>query len=210
MSTHARTERLALCETFLQTGPDAPTLCEGWNSSDLAAHLVLRERRPDAQAGLYIPGLSAHTTAVQGELAAQPWDELVEQVRSGPPAWNPARWRVLDEATNTAEFFVHHEDVRRAQPDWKPRVLHPDFEQALWKACGLAGKLALRSCDVGVELVAPAHGRATGKRGHPSVRVEGPPAELLLFVFGRRDVAQVDLDGPNDAIERLRASSSGF
>src|SRR6478735_3353867 len=180
MSNHARTERLALCETFLQTGPDAPTLCEGWTTSDLAAHLVLRERRPDAQVGAYLPGLSGHTTAVQAELAAQPWDELVEQVRVGPPVWNPTRWSVLDEATNTAEFFVHHEDVRRAQPGWQPRVLHPDLEQALWKACGMAGKLALRRADVGVELVAPAHGRATGKRGHPSVRVEGPPAELLL------------------------------
>ena len=37
---------------FDETGPDGPTLCEGWQTRDLAAHLVLRERRPDAAAGV--------------------------------------------------------------------------------------------------------------------------------------------------------------
>jgi uncharacterized protein (TIGR03085 family) len=210
MSNHARTERAALCETFLRTGPSAPTLCEGWDTSDLAAHLVLRESRPDAQVGVYLPPLAGHTATVQQQLAAQPWEQLVAQVRNGPPLWNPMRWAVLDEATNTAEFFVHHEDVRRAQPDWEPRILHPDLEAALWRVCGLTGRLSMRRAGVGVELVAPGLGRTTVKRGHPSVRVEGPPAELLLFCFGRQEVAQVSLDGPNEAIETLQRAPSGI
>ena len=109
-----------------------------------------------------------------------------------------------------AEFFVHHEDVRRAQPEWEPRTLHPDLERALWRACGMSARLGLRKAGVGVELVAPGLGRVTVKRGHPSVRVEGPPAELLLFSFGRRDVAQVSLDGPNEAIETLLHAPSGI
>src|SRR5882762_622635 len=36
-------ERRELCDLFLELGPDAPTLCEGWTTLDLAAHLVLRE-----------------------------------------------------------------------------------------------------------------------------------------------------------------------
>ncbi|MGD0448569.1 MAG: maleylpyruvate isomerase family mycothiol-dependent enzyme [Candidatus Dormibacteria bacterium] len=39
-------ERRELCDLLIQVGPDAPTLCEGWTTSDLAAHLVLRERFP--------------------------------------------------------------------------------------------------------------------------------------------------------------------
>jgi uncharacterized protein (TIGR03083 family) len=50
--SYSRDERLALCTLLDKTGPDAPTLCEGWNTGDLAAHLVLRERRPDAAAGV--------------------------------------------------------------------------------------------------------------------------------------------------------------
>jgi hypothetical protein len=45
-------ERLELCDLLLELGPDAPTLCEGWTTADLAAHLVLREhfhRWSDAQ-----------------------------------------------------------------------------------------------------------------------------------------------------------------
>src|ERR1700743_2358756 len=50
--TYARDERLALCALLDRTGPDAPTLCEGWRTGDLAAHLVLREHRPDAAVGI--------------------------------------------------------------------------------------------------------------------------------------------------------------
>jgi uncharacterized protein (TIGR03083 family) len=46
--TLARAERAALCDLFDEVGPDAPTLCAGWTTRDLAAHLVIRERRADA------------------------------------------------------------------------------------------------------------------------------------------------------------------
>ena len=210
MTNYARTERRALCDTLLTTGPDVPTLCEGWDARDLAAHLVVRERRPDAQLGMALPPLARHTQSVQDDVATTAWPELVELVRQGPPIWHPARVAVVDEAMNTAEFFVHHEDVLRAQPGWAPRELDEGLQRALWRSCSVVGRLALRSARTGVELVAPGHGRVVAHRGSPLVRVEGAPAELLLWAFGRRSVAQVHLDGPNDAVERLQGSAAGL
>lgn len=209
MTSFARGERQALCDTFLDVGPDVPTLCPGWATRDLAAHLVVRERRPDAQVGMFVAALAGHTASVQDEVAGGSWTALVDQVRSGPPLWHPARLGVVDEATNLAEFFVHHEDVLRAQPGWQPRQLGPELETALWRVCGTIGRLTLRRVDVGVELVWPEHGRAAVRRGHPTVRVAGRPGELLLFAFGRRAVAQVDLDGPSSAVAQLRAAPAG-
>jgi uncharacterized protein (TIGR03085 family) len=210
MTRHARSERQALAETLLLTGPDAPTLCEGWAARDLAAHLVVRERRPDAQPGIWLPALAGHTESVQQQVAGSDWGDLVAQVRQGPPLWHPARVAAVDELMNTAEFFVHHEDVRRAQDGWVARELSEDLQRALWRACSTAGRLALRATDVGVELLAPGFGRVVAHRGHPVVRVEGAPSELLLWVFGRRTVARVHLDGPNEAVDRLQGSPAGL
>ncbi|MGN6301722.1 MAG: TIGR03085 family metal-binding protein [Angustibacter sp.] len=210
MTNFARAERLALSDTLLSTGPDVPTLCEGWSARDLAAHLVVRERRPDAAPGMWLSALAGHTESVQAGVAATEWSALVDQVRQGPPVWHPARVAAVDEAMNTAEFFVHHEDVLRAQPGWRARELPHGEERALWRAASVAGRLALRQAPSGVELVAPGFGRAVVHRGHPMVRVEGAPSELLLWAFGRRSVAQVHLDGPNDAVERLQGSAAGL
>lgn len=208
MSHLARTERHELCTTMLRLGPQAPTLCEGWQARDLAAHLVVRDRRPDALLGLVLPPLAEHTESLQRAAAAQDWTALVEQVRSGPPRWSPTRWSVVDDAANTAEMFVHHEDLLRAEPDWQQRQLTPELQRALWGSCKVVGRAALRRAPVGVELVAPGYARVTARKAHPSVRVQGAPAELLLFAFGRRSVARVDLDGADSAVQQLSGPTS--
>ena len=58
MTRYARPEREALCDLLTDLGPEAPTLCAGWRTRDLAAHLVLRERRPDAAPGILLPLLA--------------------------------------------------------------------------------------------------------------------------------------------------------
>src|SRR3954468_1320770 len=118
----AADERQALSSLLQDLGPDAPTLCEGWTTRDLAAHLVVREHRPDAAPGILVPALAGYTQKVQDRYAAKPWAALVEQVRNGPSKFWPTAIGPLDELTNTAEFLVHHEDVRRAQPGWAPRA----------------------------------------------------------------------------------------
>ena len=90
----AQRERAALVETMRAVGPEAPTLCEGWKTRDLAAHLVIREYRPDAAPGILIPFFASHTEKVQNQVAEQGWDELVDKVASGPPVYSP--FKLLD------------------------------------------------------------------------------------------------------------------
>ncbi len=111
----ARDERSALCALLDETGPAAPTLCEGWRTLELAAHLVLRERRLDAAAGVLGGPLAGHTERVQRTLIERtPFPQLVAAIRSGPPRLSPFRIPGVDERANVVEYFVHHEDVRRA------------------------------------------------------------------------------------------------
>ena len=64
----ARTKRTRR-HPAVQSVPDAPTLCEGWKTRDLAAHLVVRERRPDATLGIAVPFLADYTAKVQNKVA---------------------------------------------------------------------------------------------------------------------------------------------
>ena len=63
--TLAQQERQTLCDLLVELGPEAPTLCAGWATADLAAHLVVRERRPDSGPGLVWPPLAGHTDKVR-------------------------------------------------------------------------------------------------------------------------------------------------
>lgn len=206
MAGFARSERLALADLMLAEGPDAPTRCEGWTARDLAAHLVLRERRPDAALGLLAKPLSGYTQSVQRRLRDRPWPSLVGAVRSGPPG----PLRALDEQMNLVEMFVHHEDVRRARPEWSPRSLDAAEEQALWARLRTMARLWRRRLPVAVTLDAPGYGSVAAGPGAPQVTVTGPPGELLLFIFGRQDVARVELSGPDTAVARLKSARLGF
>src|SRR5580692_3454837 len=211
--SYARDERVALCALLADVGPDQPTLCEGWQTADLAAHLVLRERRPDASVGIIGGPRARYTRRVQAGIAERtPFPKLIELIRTGPPRLSPMGVPGADERINVVEFFVHHEDVRRGQPDWQPRELDPGLAEVLWRRLGMA-KLLLRKAPVGVELVredaAQAGGRVriTVKARTPVVTVTGTPAELTMWVMGRTGAAQVRLDGNDADIAALRATS---
>lgn len=208
MSSYARQERQALCDLLLERGPDAPTLCEGWTTRDLAAHLVLRERRPDAAVGILVAPLRGRTERVQAELRdARRWPELVDAVRSGPPAV----MRLLDEQVNTVELFAHHEDVRRAQDaPWEPRTLDAGEEQVLWSRLRWLARIARRRVPVGLTLVAPGFGELRVRPGEPHVTLTGAPGELLLFMTGRQRAASVDAAGPAEAVARARDAKLGL
>ncbi|OZM73365.1 TIGR03085 family protein [Amycolatopsis antarctica] len=196
----AKDERLALCALFDMQGPKAPTLCAGWTTRDLAAHLVLRERRPDALPGILVGPLAGYTQRVQDGYAAKPWDALVELVRTGPPRLAPTSLGFVDELVNSAEFLVHHEDVRRARQGWQPRPAQEDRDKAAWGAVSRIGKLAFRRSPVGVVLGVPGRSEVTAKRGSGQVIVRGEPVELLLYAFGRDEV-ELSFEGDKSALD---------
>jgi uncharacterized protein (TIGR03085 family) len=208
MPRYAQAERRALADLLLALGPDAATINEGWNTRDLAAHLVIRERRPDAGLGILLRPLRDHSERVRLAAAAQPYDELVGQVRHAP-WWSPLSNPLTDELINLAEYFIHHEDVRRAQPDWQPRELPTGMQSALWqRARGLA-RMALRRFPARIEVQAPGFGAVTVGAGGEQLGLIGPPGELALFFFGRQRVARVRLTGPDQMVERLRTARLG-
>jgi uncharacterized protein (TIGR03085 family) len=199
----ARSERHALCDLLIRTGPDAPTLCQGWTTGDLAAHLVLRERRPDAAPGIVVPLLAGYTERIQRRLrTATPFPRLVETLRQGPPAWSPLAWPGVESAANTVEFFVHHEDVRRAQEGWTPRALASALEEELWRRLKM-GRFTLRRLPVEVTLAEPDGRTQRLTKGGRQARVHGLPSELTLWTAGRKDAAQVDLTGEAEAVNVL-------
>ena len=216
--TYSRDERRALCALLDEAGPGAPTLCEGWATRDLAAHLVLREHRPDAGVGLLGGPMAGYTARVQASMARRvPYARLVQIIRDGPPRVSVFGIPGMDERANLVEYFVHHEDVRRAAPGWRPRELDPELAEQLWQRLRLPiTRLILRRVPVGVEFArsdaaagdagdggARRRLRITIRNGTPVVTVVGSPAELTLWTFGRTTAAQVRLDGAPKPVKAL-------
>ena len=160
-------ERAAMCDLFDELGPDAPTLCEGWTTRDLLAHLLVRERRLDAAAGIVLPFLAGYTERVMATYAAEPYADMIEQFRDGPPIWSPWAIPVLGDKANLAEFFVHHEDIRRAQPTWEPRADDSARDDALWNPLKMMGRLLFRKSPVGVVLRSAGRDDIVVKKGEP-------------------------------------------
>jgi uncharacterized protein (TIGR03085 family) len=199
----AQRERKNLCDIFVELGPDAPTLCEGWTTADLAAHLVVRERRPDSGPGLVWPRLADYTdkvrTTVRGRTS---WEELVEAVRRGPPLL----LRPFDGPMNTIEYFIHVEDVRRAQDGWQPRPLDPALADALWARVGPGGMAK----KVPATIVLSSTGREDKERGTgPRLTLRGDPGELTMFGAGRQGAARVEISGDAALAAQLRSASLG-
>ncbi|MGX6604909.1 TIGR03085 family metal-binding protein [Micromonosporaceae bacterium Da 78-11] len=207
MSAYAKRERTQLADLLTAVGPDEPTLCEGWTTRDLAAHLVVRERRPDMIFGMLIPPLREHAENVRLAKAAEPFTTVVHEVRT-PPWWSPISNPLTDELANGIEFFIHHEDVRRAKPGWEPRELDAGEQKAIWRGAQLTGRLALRRAGVPVTVTSDGFGSFTVGE-NPQVTVTGAPGEVALFVSGRQRAARVEIAGPADLAERLRTTERG-
>ena len=206
--TVAQRERAALVTTMRGVGPDHPTLCGDWSTRDLAAHLVVRERRIDAAPGIMIPALAGYTARVQEQVAAaDDWNVLLDKIASGPPLLSP--FKLLDPVVNVAEMYIHHEDVRRAASGWEPRELDQDAVTALTRQVSMMARMALAKAPARVTLRTP-EGKdlATAGRGE-SVVVTGAPLELLMFSSGR-DEARVAFTGAEAAIAAVKAGRRGL
>jgi uncharacterized protein (TIGR03085 family) len=205
--TAAQRERAALVETMRAVGPDAPTLCGDWTTRDLAAHLVVREGRLDATAGVAVPFLAGYTDKVQRQVTQSTgWEELLDKIASGPPLYSP--FKLLDPVANMGEMFIHHEDVRRAQAGWEPRRLDGGTVKALGRGLPLMARLTLAKAPARVSLRTP-DGKtlATVGRG-AELTVTGEPEEVLLFISGRDEVRLTFSDA--QAVQAVRAARRGL
>ena len=204
-------ERAEMCDQFQELGPDEPTLCEGWTTRDLLAHLLVRERRPDAAAGIFVPFLRKHTADVSASVAAEPWDKMVEQFRSGPPIWTVWAIPVLGDKANLGEFFIHHEDIRRAQPKWEPRPDDVARDDALWNPLKVMGRMMFRRSPVGVTLRSAGRDDIVVKKAEHGVVLVGLPGEILIHAYGRPiDKARVVVQGDPKDVDAFETSPRGL
>jgi uncharacterized protein (TIGR03085 family) len=205
-------ERLELCDLFDELGPSVPTLLDGWTAHDLAAHLVLREHDLIAGPCLVLPGPFGRFAERRSAGLARRKDFawLVARIRSGPPVgFFRIGW--IRAMANLNEFFVHHEDVRRANGRG-PRSLTRAMDAALWRNVRRGGRYLGRRLDGGgLEIEwAGTDERVTVRPGSPTARLSGPPGELLLYIFGRQAAAQVEVSGPPEAVAAVRRTHFGM
>jgi uncharacterized protein (TIGR03085 family) len=202
-------ERVQLCELLLQLGPDAPTCCEGWTTLDMAAHLVLRERDLRAMPGILIGGrFEAGLDKLMAKAKASGFDALVAKVRSGPPI-GPMAVPGLRTLTNLNEYYVHHEDVRRAN-GLGPRTDRPELQDALWSLTRRGARLQLRKVRAGVELERAGGEVVRGRKGQLVCRITGEPGEIALYLNGRRGPAEVQITGDPEAIAAVERADLGL
>jgi len=200
-------ERHDLCDTLEKFGPDAPTLCVGWQTIDLAAHLCAREARSDAALGLVLPGpFKTHLQQVMDKYKARGYDALVAMLRTGPPVMH-RKWPLA--TANVNENFVHHEDVRRASGE-PPRHLDADIDAILWKMLGFGALMSKRAFKGAALTMRTPDGRERAVSEHgPIVTMTGPPGELTLFMAGRKEAAQVAVEGDPVAVAIVHAANLG-
>ncbi|MGL4304913.1 MAG: TIGR03085 family metal-binding protein [Mycobacteriaceae bacterium] len=190
----AQSERQDMVRVMREVGPAAHTLCGEWTTRDLAAHLVIRDRRADTLPGIVIPACAGYTEKVRLQyVRSLPWEQLLAQISSGPPWWSPL-WPV-DALANLGEMFVHHEDVRRGQSAWQPRKITGKLADRLWKLATVVAKKSYRTSTVTVVLETTSGQVSTASSsGDRKVVLRGEPGELLLHAFGR-DAVQLDVLG---------------
>ena len=194
------------------SGPDAPTLCDGWTTGDLATHLLVRERKPLAGPGLVMGGAAAALTAriLARTKAAHPFEEIVRAASAAGPRYGR---RPSTEVMNLTEYFVHHEDVRRGGGDITPRPAEGD---ASWRMrCGAAcisgsGFMTRPVKGVGLDLVRPDGDAIAARPGPTRASITGTPGEIVLFLSGRTSAAHIELGGNPDAVAAVRGARFGL
>jgi uncharacterized protein (TIGR03085 family) len=208
MTTVARAERLLLCDLALEVGADAPTLCGDWDVKELVAHLLVRERSLLGAPGIIVPPLAGLTEREMARTARSNLPTLVGKLRKGH---SMLALPVIDPLVNTLEYYVHHEDIRRAQPEWEPRVLDRPTSAALWRAISVSGRGLVRPAGVPVTIRDLESGKsATLRRGDDPVTVSGRVGEIVMFLHGRRQTVGLELTGPEASIQRLRDANLGI
>lgn len=211
MSTPASRGREQLVAALESAGPEAPTLCAGWTARDLAAHLVVREHRPDAAVGIVLPLAAGYGERVRRAYRdGNSYEDLIAQFRAGPPMLSIFAIPPVESALNAVEFFVHTEDVRRGAGPAAAEPVDEDLERALWRRLTMAGPLLRRRTPAALAVRSDSGRRFDVPGPAPQVTVTGGVGELTLFFMGRGDAALVEFDGPPESVAALKAMRFGF
>ena len=205
MTTFARRERNAICQTLRQLGPGQPTLCQGWSTKDLLVHLIVRENRPDAAVGLFIPFLSSYTDSISKKYTEKSFEDLISIFENGPKSPSPFALPKVDELANTFEFLVHHEDILRAQNEYQPRKFTEEDAKFIWSRFTKSAVFFMRKVKVGV-VAKTDQGTYTLKRGNDVVTISGNIIDLVMFAFGRQNKTEIVFEGNPLAVEKLKNS----
>lgn len=199
-------ERRRLADLLLRKGPDAPTLCEGWTTRHMAAHLFVRENQPWAAAGMFVSALEGTLDSAMDAQLARDYDTVVKEWAAGPGRLNPLR--LADRRVNTLEHFVHHEDVRRGGGEVSVREFSQAVNKEILADLKPLAKVLLKGSDKPVVLTPPdlppivvGAERGVAGLGDDVVRVYGQPGELALWAFGR-DAVDVRVEGDVSAVHR--------
>ena len=197
----SKSERQGLVETLKALGPDAPTLCEGWMTKHLLAHLIMRETEPVNASGILLKGRQKQTQNRLEELSTH-FESNLSKLKSGPPLWNPMRY--LDKWVNALEMLIHHEDVLRAQPNWQRRKFTDSETKELDFLLKIAPRFLVRGAKVVPTLVVgdlPTTGR---------IILRGDQVDLLLFLAGRQSASTVSIEGDESDVADFMKSSFGI
>lgn len=193
MTTHLRDLHCAqLCIALAAVPPTAPTLCEGWDAHDLAVHIWVIKHDPLSWPGIVLPAFEGATSR-RAESFRQRWtyEGLVEKLRreSGAIAPMPLD-RFEGHRHALGEYYIHTQDVRRANglPHLTPTR---ETENALWLRARTAGRQTWGRDREATQFMSPHHGAFTVGRGVPTTHVSGLPSEVILWIYGREDVADV-------------------
>lgn len=200
-SAPAALERRALVRALREKGPAAETLCEGWKTRDLAVHIVARDSRPDTIFGHGLPVVGDKAARAYQQLEQLGFEALLQRIKAGPPQWSPARLRAVDNVMNTLEFYVHTEDVLRADPEAEQqprRSVADSVRTTLWNQASRTLFIpAARKARRRITFLSPGVGAVThGRSGDPMLILEGTPEELVLWAFGRQEAAEVTMREP--------------
>ncbi len=205
--------RDALVAALYAAGPNEPTLVDTWQTQHLAAAVYVKENPHHVTER----GFGSHSAARQAAIeklgeessSRKAFYNLVRKIANGPeepPAsprqsmFSKLRRAVTPrkpEADNLLlHFFVHTEDIRRAQTRWAPRKLTEAYADALFEQLRDQARKYYANAKTGYVLVRTNGERIVAKRGTAQTFVTGPAGELVLHALGRPDHALVLIDRP--------------
>lgn len=206
--TLSQTERQSAIKLMRELGPAAPTLCSDWTVKDMAVHLYIRENHPRAAAGILWGSAQSLLEEKTKQISKLDLAVLLERLESGS-RFAPLRWG--DRWLNSVEYFVHHEDIRRAQPGMEQRQLSLAEQAELYQRIKFFAPLLLRKSHrpvvfepTGLPRFVAHEVRGVAKAGDQVATVRGAIGELTMWLFGR-DKATVEIHDPHNSIRRSSA-----